>query len=380
MTDHIPFEIQEQIMKRLPVKTLIQFKMVSKPWKSLIESSEFMADYNLSQSGPNQLFIRYGKRSEELKYVSILDNNTFPQHRFVHSVPESFKLLIRKPRVVGSSHGLFCLYGEYPSELSGSYPDGNSMLIIIWNPSINKSIALDVAVRYDLFTSLIGFGVHPDTLDPVILKINDFIPSFEVFRLSTGVWTILRSNLPHESMEFTLDGQVDVDGFMYWITWYKGASLIVSFDMITEKFTEVKFPKCLSSKYFSLSKLRESLAVLEYFKEAEAHVCAAWMMMEDGVQKSFTKLYTVSTQVALLNTVPGFRNCGKPIVGTRTTVVDEEHEYEEPVSLSVYEPHSENIDGLEICGTPPFCLFVGSYTESLLLLDHPDNHGKPVRT
>nr|XP_043626852.1 uncharacterized protein LOC122598324 [Erigeron canadensis] len=76
MSAHQPIEIQAQIMKRLPVRILIQLKMVSKAWKALIESSEFMADYNISQTGPNHLFIRYGE-----------------------------------PRVVGSSQGLFCLHG-----------------------------------------------------------------------------------------------------------------------------------------------------------------------------------------------------------------------------------------------------------------------------
>jgi hypothetical protein len=45
MSDNIPFEIQQEIMRRLPVKSLIQFRSVSKSWKSLIDSSTFIADY-----------------------------------------------------------------------------------------------------------------------------------------------------------------------------------------------------------------------------------------------------------------------------------------------------------------------------------------------
>ncbi|KAJ0818201.1 putative F-box domain-containing protein [Helianthus annuus] len=47
MSDNVPFEIQEEIIKRLPVKSLIRFRSVSKSWKSLIDSSNFITHYRL---------------------------------------------------------------------------------------------------------------------------------------------------------------------------------------------------------------------------------------------------------------------------------------------------------------------------------------------
>ncbi|GJW60406.1 ribonuclease H-like domain-containing protein, partial [Tanacetum coccineum] len=41
MSDNIPFDIQTEIIKRAPVKSVIRFRTVSKSWKSLIDSSEF---------------------------------------------------------------------------------------------------------------------------------------------------------------------------------------------------------------------------------------------------------------------------------------------------------------------------------------------------
>ncbi|GKF20647.1 putative F-box domain-containing protein [Tanacetum coccineum] len=49
MSDHIPFEIQSEIIKRLPIKPLVQCRSVSKQWKSLIDSSKFIADYHALQ-------------------------------------------------------------------------------------------------------------------------------------------------------------------------------------------------------------------------------------------------------------------------------------------------------------------------------------------
>ncbi|CAH1447909.1 unnamed protein product [Lactuca virosa] len=61
MSKHeIPFHIQEEIMKRLPVKSLIQFRCVSKEWKSLIESSEFIAAHSLwCHTHPQHLLVLY---------------------------------------------------------------------------------------------------------------------------------------------------------------------------------------------------------------------------------------------------------------------------------------------------------------------------------
>ncbi|GKF13664.1 putative F-box protein, partial [Tanacetum coccineum] len=76
-------------MKKLPIKSLAQFRSVSKAWKSLIDSVKFIADhyyYNVCQ----------------------------PPHLFI----------------IGSSHGLFCFYNAGISKA------------FIWNPSIRKSIAI----------------------------------------------------------------------------------------------------------------------------------------------------------------------------------------------------------------------------------------------
>ncbi|KAF5764863.1 putative F-box domain-containing protein [Helianthus annuus] len=63
MLDQIPLEIQSEIMKRLPVKSLIQFRSVCKSWNSLIESPDFIAHYSSQQQ---HLLVRF-PRLVELK-------------------------------------------------------------------------------------------------------------------------------------------------------------------------------------------------------------------------------------------------------------------------------------------------------------------------
>ncbi|KAJ0456157.1 putative F-box domain-containing protein [Helianthus annuus] len=148
MSDHIPFEIQSEIMNRLPVKSLIRFRSVCKPWKSLIVSSDFVAHYSSQQQ---HLLVRYKE-----EYVSFVDDDSFPQHRVCVTVPPLLNNL-EYPVLVGSSHGLLCFKRNYRPR------DG----AVIWNPSIRKVVAVNVPhVEY------VGFEVCRETMDPKIVTIT----------------------------------------------------------------------------------------------------------------------------------------------------------------------------------------------------------------
>ncbi|KAJ0693585.1 putative F-box domain-containing protein [Helianthus annuus] len=189
MSDNIPFELQSEIMKRLPAESLIRFRSVCKSWKSLIHSSDFIAGY---------------RGQQHLIKVYVTD-------------PQLVVNMLKCYTIVASSHGLLCLFGK---------SDG----AIIWNPSIRKAVAVGVPnmANSEIYRTVLGFGVCCKTNDPKIVKINyiiqwtdiedvAYIPwQVEVFTLSTGAWRSLSNNLPRKSIRFGWD-QVVVDGCLYWL-------------------------------------------------------------------------------------------------------------------------------------------------------------------
>ncbi|GJT87609.1 putative F-box domain-containing protein [Tanacetum coccineum] len=375
MWDNIPCEIQEEILKRLPIKSLLHFRFVSKAWKSLIESSAFIADYQHTEL-QQRILVRYDFKH---KYVSIADDDTFPHQKVSLKVPVSVKLL-KKPEIVGCSEGLFCLYDYF-----GTPSDRGTKTAVIWNPTIGNSVAVDVSDVLDRmrYITTVGFGVCLQTLDPMLLNIStEYIPEenntftdttwrVEIFRLSSGAWRSLSINLPRRAVVIEKDYAQLIDRFIYWLAFdtFSRSSLIISFDMISEEFTEIRLPANLAptldlySSDLYLHKFNGSLVVLKDIYDVDVPEYGVWMM-ENGDPKSFIKLYTIKDNkpdVTILS-VFGYRKSGEPLVKVRT---NEKEDYE----LSVYDPKSEHIDYTGISAKAS-SFFVSAYTETLLLLDH----------
>ncbi|GJS47972.1 F-box/kelch-repeat protein-like protein [Tanacetum coccineum] len=383
MSDNIPYEIQMEIIKKVPdVKSLIRFRSVSKQWKSFIDSSEFITSYCARDTQPQSLLLRYIDNVDEVKYVSFADDVTFPQQQqdFAPNVPLLVKQLYNS-KVIGSSYGLWCFHG---------YKNPEKGMVVIWNPSIRKYVGIVMPRVLSVSGKLthFGFGVSPSTYDPTIVVMSRYSQSsikqnitweVGILTLSSKTWKMIpTSNLPRESIELGSATQVAIDRFIFWVAIDKivgndddddeSFDLILSFDLITREFKEVNLPDSIANEVesdISISKLNESLVVCAYANEVnDGRVYGVWMMGEEGgVMTSFTKLFNIKIpDSSSTMTLLGFRKSGQPIMETGK-------EDEEFAALEVYEPCSEHISNLGIYEEKN-SLFICPYKETLLLVDH----------
>lgn len=360
MSDNIPFEIQLEIIKKLPdVKSLIRFRSVSKPWKSFIDSSEFITSYGSRPT--NRLLLSYKEAVDpyEVKYVYFVDdvNDTLTLQQDFAPALTDFMKQFNDLKVIGSSHGLLCFY------------TCSKGMFVLWNPSLKKSVRIVSTHKFEfcpVISDDVGFMVCPVTSDPTIVDFSHR-GKLRIFTLSSKRWNLFPcSNLPRESVSLC-STQVVIDRCIYWVAYEFNRNIfslnymILSFDLIAKEFRVVAIsrnvcrtsnPHCAS---VSISKLRESLVLFE------TKVCAVWKMEHDG---SFTKLFTINTPGSTIYNILRFRKNSEPVIETKT-------EFKHVTVLEVYQPCSKHISGLGISGISN-SFFMDSYKETLLLLNHSD--------
>ncbi|KAF5935655.1 hypothetical protein HYC85_026784 [Camellia sinensis] len=194
MSDYFPEEVLIEILSRLPVKSLLRFTCVSKPWRSLITSPSFI-NTHLNKSTNNTLthllLLRYTCLNPNQEHYSLrFDNKTFNHYaEFTSPFKTHFYF-----RVVGTCNGLVCLSDDQ---------FGDKHNIILWNPMIRKHVAHPKPIlsldSYIPYMSVLGFGFDLRTNDYKVVRISHFerrknaipLPKVKVYSLKTGSWKAL---------------------------------------------------------------------------------------------------------------------------------------------------------------------------------------------
>ncbi|GJS95810.1 F-box domain containing protein [Tanacetum coccineum] len=254
------------IMNRLPVKSLLQFRVVSKQWKFSIDSFDFIRNYGCRER--NTCCFNLSFRHNTQGYIHSFDENLG-----FRNFDSNLNVFSLKP--VASSEGVWCF-----SFLENSF-------LLLWNPSIKKSVGISVpnyTLQPDSPKMIFGFGICPVTLEPTILKINyplytDGPWYVSVSTLSSRTWYNLDYDcLPRPSIRIKRSGQAVIDGKIFWIGSEKFYNddcisnkiyLIVSFDLVTHQFHVQDMPEQVGVGEFSppyyISQLGDSLIIFESF-------------------------------------------------------------------------------------------------------------------
>ena len=67
----LPHELMVEILLRLPVKSLIRFKSVSKPWRSLISDTHFTKSHLDLAAAPTNRFLYTTAYGSDVRWVDV---------------------------------------------------------------------------------------------------------------------------------------------------------------------------------------------------------------------------------------------------------------------------------------------------------------------
>ncbi|XP_027064463.1 F-box/kelch-repeat protein At3g06240-like [Coffea arabica] len=308
--DVLPEDILMEILVRLPVKCLFQFKCVSKSWCSLIKSPRFTHLHVTRAKNGDQEGVILVKRfiRDERKIVLSF-----------HSMDESLSLQVVAPDfevpystyvnmiLVGTCHGIICLKSN---ESGGIY---------LCNPATREFLALpDRPFRcpqgYFCLVGEMGFGFDAISDDFKIITFTGISPKeynydlnsckVEIYSLSTNSWRELDPDVKLPEGVYYPRFSVLFNGCFHWCTPLITDSFglqILSFELSTEQFREIQFPDGApdTEGEYGMQKLivlDNSLAMIWYnitgSQISDQHF-DIWVMMEYGVQESWVKKFSI---------------------------------------------------------------------------------------
>ena len=377
MSDYLPDGLIVNMLRRLPIKSIIRCMCVCKRWKSIICTHHFITshlNFTLSNSPPQRIFRYFDINFDKLHLSLHSSYDSFPSDKIdLHCVHHLFN---RFHTIVGSSYGLLCLTCDDPqSEDYQSY--------VLCNPSIPKAILLPLPnIRFEtheLLDQSRGFGYDPRTLDYKLVRVayldNPAHCLVEIYTLRTGMWRNVNAPGPRGLIH---DKTVSVflNGAVHWFGHTDPRAheeeeddtlrnVIVVFDMVHELFNRfIAVPECFKR----VKHLRMRVAVVDGFLGLvpyssigmidEVRTKSVWVMREYGVAESWTKLFDIKVE-AEIERVVGFTNNGEVLV---VRVANE---------LLFSEPRSGTISIRCVgCNVEP--LYLETFVESLALLDATD--------
>ncbi|RHN66471.1 putative F-box domain, galactose oxidase/kelch, beta-propeller, F-box associated interaction [Medicago truncatula] len=324
-------ELIVEILSRLPVKTLMQFKCVCKSWKTLISHDPSFAKLHLRRSPRNtHLLLRsfrvpdWGNFDYSLISIPVsrlLESPSFMTHHRLYYHVKDITILndpyyrlsnIDCCNIVGSYNGLICLSGA-SRNAAANYKD---TWFRLWNPATN-TLSEKFGYSTNLFRYTFGYDISNDGYKVVAFS-SEQDEKVKVFCLTDNVW---RDIPPFPVVPFGLcrsrfychpfaSHGAYVSGTVNWLAirniknmneyeWNDisvNQFVIVSLVLATETFRQLLPPNGfveIPPVEPSVTVLMDRLCFSHRFKGTHF---VLWMMLEFGVQDSWIQFLKISFQ------------------------------------------------------------------------------------
>ncbi|KAL4396211.1 hypothetical protein AHAS_Ahas01G0069200 [Arachis hypogaea] len=306
--DNLPRDLIREILLRLPVRLLLQLKIVCRSWNSLISSPEF-ANHQLQRSmltqPPPLLCWKVPKRAGDVMHCSsqslILDR----QHQ-----PTTFGSHPADGKVIwGSCNGLLCLLQGYPFDT-----------LTLLNPStrsVSPSVPFECSHKCGKLV-FFGFGydiLHDQYKFVMGCRGSSLITDSKV-RSGAIVFTFganpFWKTVDHPVFPYDIHGTsngIFVSGTLNWIVYdptistsYEFEWFLLTFDLETELFGRLRLP--VTRSRYDLSEmpplqLHNNCLSVCYPTPHKPIICTLWIMKEHGVESSWTKLLAIPFDVGI---------------------------------------------------------------------------------
>ena len=308
-TSKLPLEIIENILLRLPVKSVIRCKSVCKGWFSLISEPYFVKTHlHQPQTQARSWFCIIDDGEPDINYSTQIRAFTTNCEAFSDDSGGSmgFNYLFNignfkyPVKLLDSCDGLLCIVDF----------DGK---IVLWNPSTRQCNLLPPNPNTCYSSGCHGFGFDSSTDDYKVVAVSivlehggltggyEFEPSLhnlnvysrsvvDVFSLKSNKWKRIEAK---HSTTVLGNNATFLHGVVHWIgfgsnddDWIHGFHRIIAFDLEKEQFREMAMPMPKGMEYSKMSVVGGCLYLLNYNNDPTE----IWVMKEYGIDTSWSKI------------------------------------------------------------------------------------------
>ncbi|XP_031121315.1 F-box protein CPR1-like isoform X2 [Ipomoea triloba] len=288
----IPREIVAEFLSRVPAQPLLRLRCVSKSWREIIDSPDFIKlhlNRALQTNSDRKLILR-----STFVYVADFDELEQTNTAVYTALDLPYKRSAFGTDILGSCHGLLCLDTT-----------GDEDRMVLWNPTTHKYHRFPFPEFENLGESAIciwclvfGFGYDKVSDDYKVLRIfqsHECQSEAKVYSLKLNSWRKIPC-FPY-CLKYKRANGVLVAGALHWAVCRTPQlymeNLIGAFDLGTEEYRLVPEPNYSEGAlYVTVGVLGESLCVVcNYYDSSYVDI---WVMKSYGVKESWTKLFTVT--------------------------------------------------------------------------------------
>ncbi|KZV28625.1 F-box protein-like [Dorcoceras hygrometricum] len=295
----LPTDVLIEVLIRLPVKTLLKCRSVSKSWCNLIRSRIFILSHTKRERKQRILLVnRYSTPEEGDGEVLSFANVSFPIsddsdttlycdiHILSHRLPQlsGEGEIVRIP-IHGPCNGLVCIaFGE---------------TIYLCNPALREFKLLPplrFPVGYSPLPSQIGFGFDQITGDYKVIQISD-VPDFseeskirfDLYNSGSNSWKEMDARVP--DISHFIGYELLYNGVMHWLAIMSphNSACIICLDVTREslgQYIELNGDLGRDESDLRLIEFDGRLAVVRYSPWTGTEI---WVMKEYGAKESWTK-------------------------------------------------------------------------------------------
>ncbi|KAM3322666.1 hypothetical protein P3S67_003817 [Capsicum chacoense] len=235
---HFNEEIVVDILSRLPVRSLLRFKCVSKIWMALISEPYFTMKHlklaKNNQNSPKILFLKDMFTS----HLSTLTPASLPLAQFTENVQKLDWLYDNKPR----NCKIYCCCDGLVLVGVRKYDNIKHLMLLLWNPSTRESTVLRSTEFLPSEDYICGLGYDSTSGDYMILMIG-YQSCSEILALKSSSGRIIgKPTGIYRSWLCDMDSLTFIHGAFHWLGFSRD-EFVTSYNISNEVFKEETISK-----------------------------------------------------------------------------------------------------------------------------------------